>query len=143
MTRSHVLVIDPCLDVLERIGHMLGNQGFGVTCSSTILDAGCIARLSPDVIVVNADIEGAAAALGFLSTGLIRAGLGNTPIIHVTSSSESAESLAETDMIALVAPYSPDGLLQLIDAGLANRPRHQTPIDDQPPAPPVSSNFSQ
>lgn len=127
LTRPHVLLIDPCLEVLEQMGHVLGCQGFGVTCSSTILDARCVAQLVPDVIVLNADVESAATSLGFLRAGLVRTGLGIPPIIHATSSPELAESLVESEMITLAAPYSPDGLLRLIDTVLTVTTNSQAP----------------
>lgn len=121
LARPHILLIDPDFDTLDHIGQVLGQQGLGVTKSSVLLDVACVEQVAPDVIVVTADLDYAAVALGFLKAGLLRSALRNTPIIHTTVYPEVAGSLGDGSLIVLQKPYTPDVLLRVIDSVLATR----------------------
>lgn len=131
LATPHILLIDPDFDTLDHIGHVLGKQGFGVTRSSVLLDIACIERIAPDVIVLTADLDHAAVALGFVQAGMLRSTLRGTPIIHTTACPDLAGSLREGSLIALEKPYTPDALLRLIDTVMAGRTARSAVIDDQ------------
>lgn len=110
----YILLIDPDVATLDLIGLVLGKQGFRVTGSSTLPAVDCIVRLAPDIIVLAADLDRAAAAIGQLQAELKRSTLRNTPIVYATSSEETVSHVNDS-FVTLHKPFVPDALLNVID----------------------------
>ncbi len=134
---THVLVIDPDLQELDRVGGLLGAQGFKVTLSSALLEMDSLAYFAADLLVVRPPAGKAARWEAYIRAVAEDSRLRGMPVVWLVSPRQRAPAVSTALAHILVCPWTPFEFLTLVDSLVASsresrEPSHRPPTPGQP-----------
>lgn len=130
---THVLVIDPDLNELERTGHLLGAQGFQVTLSSAMLDQESLSYFAADLLVVRPPARETRTWASYVRSVAMDPRTWDMPVIWLASNGRQVPAPAAQHAHVLSCPWRPLDFLSLVDTLVAAaRGQEITPLVGEP-----------